>query len=852
MVTIHGQQQEDFSADNLSTIGQKKVTITLHYHRYDEDYSGWNLWVWLDGKNGRMVEFTDDRPFGQRATFEMEDPSGITRVGFIIRKSTDENDWASKRFDDRFITEFDENGHAEVWLMQGTERIFHHEEEINISPEIVSAKLNTWHDISVTTNLAFDWEHDNIDVSLSGATIQDISVSKDHHSSDHAHQMTIKTKESLSLHEKYKVTISHFGDCDVSYGNIVRTEKFDENFAYDGPLGALFTKEKTVFRLWSPVAQKAILVLYTKEGAKKAEYEMASGSCGTWHYEESGNLDGTVYMYKVMIDRNWQEAVDPYARAVTVNGEKGVVVDLARTNPPLWELPAPPLDQLEDAVIYELHIRDATIDHNSGVIHKGKYLGLTEPATVTPDGVKTGLDYFSDLGITHIQLLPIYDYWTIDEKELETPQYNWGYDPKHFNAPEGSYSINPFEPSTRIMELKKMIQAIHSKGMRVIMDVVFNHVYDVPCSSFHLLMPGYFFRFKKDGVLSNGTGVGNDTASERRMMRKFIVDSLVYWAKEYKIDGFRFDLMGIHDIDTMNEARKALNEVDPSIIMLGEGWDLPTALPSHLKASQANADKMPGIAHFNDSIRDHLKGNNFSDHDSGFVNGRSGYNYSIKQGITAGMYLPYDNMEYRCPSQVVNYVEAHDNHTLWDKLLLTNSGASQEDLKSMHKLASSIILLSQGIPFLHAGQEFMRTKNGDHNSYRSPDHINKLDWNRKAEFEQEVRYVKGLISLRKSNDVFRMKTKEEILSRLHFFPTDEHLIAYQLKASRDKGQYEEYVVIHNAHHHPVKFHLPSNGLWHILANSHQAGTEPLSMINRNQIEVSRLSTFVLAKPFRLR
>lgn len=844
MGTVHGNDKEGFSPGNQNTGGYTKVSITLHYRRHDGNYSGWNLWVWLEGQNGRMVEFVEESSYARTATFTMEDSNGINRVGFIIRKSTEHNDWASKRFDDRFITSFDDNAHAEVWLVQGIEKIYYH----NVTPSIISATLNKWHEIDVKTNLAFDWEHNNITVNLEGASIEEIHVSKDHGSSLLAHQLTIKTKEKLTLQADYRVAISHFGTCDVTYGSIVRTKQFNDEFAYNGTLGAIYTNERTLFRVWSPAAQKATLALYSNAEIKEPSlYPMEKGPNGTWSYDFNGDTHEMVYMFRVKIGKDWHEAVDPYAKAVTVNGEKGVVVDLLKTNPTNWALTKPPFQSIEDAIIYELHVRDASIDPNSGITHKGKFLGLTETNTTTSDGFKTGIDHIVDLGVTHVQLLPINDYWTVDETKNKSSQYNWGYDPKHFNAPEGSYSTDPFQPTSRIIELKKLIQTLHDHGIRVIMDVVYNHVYNVAQSNFHQLAPGYYFRYTKNGLLSNGTGVGSDTASERYMMRKFIVDSLVYWATEYNIDGFRFDLMGIHDIDTMNAARQALDEIDPSIIMLGEGWNLLTPLAEEKKANQLNADKMPRIAHFNDSIRDHLKGNNFFDQDRGFVNGRNGYNDQIKQGISAGMKVHYDRQRFITPNQVVNYVEAHDNHTLWDKLTLTNPGASIEDVKLMHKLATSIVLLSQGIPFLHAGQEFMRTKNGDHNSYRSPDKINMLDWDRKAEFLQEVEYVKGLITLRKFSEAFRMKSRQKIEDSMHFFPTEEHLIAYQLLIHSDVEAYSEYVVIHNAHQQAVLFNLNSVGPWHVLVNGYKAGIEPLSIIKRDRVEVPRLSTLVLTK-----
>ncbi|KIL52605.1 pullulanase [Jeotgalibacillus alimentarius] len=823
----------------------KEVTVTLHYHRYDNDYDGWNLWVWLEGEAGRMVEFSQEDSYGRVAVFTLQSPDEIKRVGFIIRKSTAEDDWAGKRFDDRFITSFDRSGKAEVWLMQGMERIYEQLNDVTVFPGIISAKIDKWDEITVLTNLSFDWKHDNLQVSLDGAEIKKVRAEKDHAGSDLANRLVIKTKNRLSLTKKYEVNISHFGYCEVTFGDIMRTKKFDQLFKYDGFLGADYSPEQTFFSVWSPPAQEAEVKISMDDQIHL--YKMQQADCGAWHLNLPGDWDGAQYLYRVRIGKEWRETQDPYAKAVSVNGMHSAVIDLKKTRPLSWKKSARTLASPVDAVIYELHIRDATIHPDSGTFNKGKYLGLAEEGTVTTHGFSTGLDYLAELGVTHIQLLPFFDYWTVDETKLDQPQYNWGYDPKHFNAPEGSYSTDPHNPALRIKELKTLIQAIHDRGMSVIMDVVYNHVYDVSRSPFHQLVPGYYFRYAKNGKLSNGTGVGNDTASERAMMRRFIVDSLVYWATEYQIDGFRFDLMGIHDVETMIAARKALDEVSPSIIMLGEGWDLQTALPDHLKANQHQAGQMKGIAHFNDALRDHLKGNTFSKQDNGFINGRIGMRYHLLQGVSAGMKVPYDRKTFTSPEQVVNYAEAHDNHTLWDKISFTSPNASMSDHKRMHRLATSIVLLSQGIPFLHAGQEFMRTKFGVENSYRSPDDINKLDWHRREEFSQTVQYVKGLIKLRKGHPAFRMRTKEEVIEHMHFHPTDERLIAYDLIA--DRGPYERYAVIHNAHGSPIKYHLDSEGPWHVLSDGIQADSKPLSVLRSDLVNVSRHSTCVLALPF---
>ncbi|MDZ5713196.1 type I pullulanase [Jeotgalibacillus haloalkalitolerans] len=823
----------------------KEVTVTLHYHRYDHDYEGWNLWVWLEGETGHMVEFSEEDSYGKTAVFALQSTEEIKRVGFIIRKSTEENDWAGKRFDDRFITSFDPSGHAEVWLMQGMERIYENLNDVTVFPGIISAKIDKWDEISVLTNLSFDWEHDNLHVALHGAEIKKVRVEKDNAGSDLANRLVIKTKNRLSLTKQYQVNLSHFGYCDVTFGDIMRTKKFDQTFKYDGFLGSQYSPEQTSFCFWAPSARQAEIKLF--KNGEVFLFKMNHGECGTWHIDLAGDWEGAHYLYRVRIGKEWRETQDPYAKAVSVNGTRSAVVDLGKTNPASWKPVTRTLESPVDAVIYELHIRDATIHEDSGVFNKGKYLGLAEQGTVTAHGFSTGLDYLAELGVTHVQLLPFYDYWTVDETKLDQPQYNWGYDPKHFNAPEGSYSTDPTHHALRIKELKTLIQAIHDRGMSVIMDVVYNHVYDVARSPFHQLVPGYYFRYTRNGKLSNGTGVGNDTASERAMMRRFIVDSLVYWATEYQIDGFRFDLMGIHDVETMRAARSALDNIDPAIMMLGEGWDLQTALPDHLKANQYQADQMKGVAHFNDALRDHLKGNTFSKQDNGFINGRIGMRYHLLQGVSAGMKVPYDRKTFISPEQVVNYAEAHDNHTLWDKLCFTTPNANMSDHKRMHRLATSIILLSQGVPFLHAGQEFMRTKYGVENSYRSPDEINKLDWHRREEFNQTVNFIKGLIRLRKAHPAFRMRTKDDIVNQMHFHATDERLIAYDLTPA--EGRYERYTVIHNAHGGPVKYHLDSAGPWHILADGIHADSEPLGVLRSDVVEVSRHSTYVLALPF---
>ncbi len=816
------------------------IDVTIHYFRYDQQYQGWNLWVWPDGKDGHEIAFTDEDEFGKIAKLTVSDEEGIKKLGFILRQSKGGDAWANREFNDRFITKFNEDGTAEIWITQGVERVYYDVSQIDRTPKIVSAKIDKMNEITIETNFPFSLNDGKFaGFTLGGVQIKEIQAYKENETT--TNRVKIITKDNLDLKKTYKISKQLFGTADVEMGAAIRSEEFDTLFYYDGnDLGNVYAKKKTAFRLWAPTASEAKLVTYDNwDDQVGKEITMKQAKKGTWKLEIQGNQDGLIYTYKVKIGDKWTEAVDPYARAVTVNGDKGVVVDLTSTNPKNWSTKKPALKKAEDAIFYELHIRDLSIQAESGIKHKGKYLGVTELGTKSPQGVKTGLSHIKDLGVTHVQFIPMYDYHTVDETKLDVPQYNWGYDPKNYNAPEGSYSTNPYEPKVRIKEVKQMVQALHKQNLRVVMDVVYNHMYSVSESNFHQLVPGYYFRYNEDGTLANGTGVGNDTASERKMMRKFIVDSVTYWAKEYHLDGFRFDLMGIHDVETMNEIRKALDKIDPSIIVIGEGWDLNTPLAAEKKANQKNAAAMPRIAHFNDRIRDGLKGSVFEERDAGFVNGKSGLEETIKNGI-AGKSMD----SYLDPEQVVTYIEAHDNHTLWDKLALTNPEASEVERKQMHKLASSIILTSQGIPFIHAGQEFMRTKGGDHNSYKSSDAVNQLDWKRKAEYYQEVEYMKGLIQLREKYPAFRLGTAEEVQQHLTFLEAPKNVIAYTLTSPEKKSK-TELTVVHNANKQAIHFSIPNKGKYSLLVNGQKAGTKALAKIQSNEITVPALSTFVL-------
>lgn len=821
-----------FSFQSVKAVSNSKTTeIIIHYKEKLGNTKDWNLWLWGENANGTSYEFTGEDEFGKYAKIKID--GDYNRVGFIVRT----NEW-EKDGGDRWIENI-KDGRAEVWILSGDEKVYNSKPSSDLS--IQKATIDSFHEITVTTNVPFHIKEKKIEIE--GIKIKNITP-YDINSGDITNKVKIITEQKIDLKQTYKVKIENLADTNTEIGKVIRSEEFDNLFYYGGnDLGNTYTPQHTKFRLWAPTASEAKLVTYKKWSDKiGAEINMQQDEKGTWTAELKGNQKGLFYTYKVKIGDKWTEAVDPYVRAASVNGDKGAVVNLEETNPKKWKAnKKPKFKNPEDAIIYELHVRDLSIQPESGIKQKGKYLGVTEKGTKGPEGVKTGLDHIKDLGVTHVQFLPIFDYASVNEETLNEPQYNWGYDPKNFNVPEGSYSTNPYEPTVRITELKQMVQTLHDNNLRVVMDVVYNHMYNAAESNFHKLVPGYYYRYNEEGTFANGTGVGNDTASERKMMRKFMIDSVTYWAKEYNLDGFRFDLMGIHDYETMNEIRKAVNQIDPSIILHGEGWDLNTPLAAELKANQKNAEKMKGIAHFNDNIRDGLKGSVFEEKENGFINGKENMEDRIKKGITAGIDYDTNSSTYQDPEQVLTYVEAHDNHTLWDKLELTNSGDNEEVRKQMHKLSSSILLTSQGIPFLHAGQEFMRTKYGDHNSYKSPDSINQMDWLRRATFNNEVDYMKGLIELRKKYSAFRMTSAEQIKKHVSFIDAPKNTVAYIIEGNK----HEYFTVAHNANREAVEITLPSKGPWKVLVDGKQAGSKPLYVVHDNKIKVPALSSIVL-------
>ncbi len=635
------------------------------------------------------------------------------------------------------------------------------------------------------------------------------------------------------------------------------TEAFEKEYTYTGKdLGAVWTKDKTTFRVWAPTAEKVFVHLYASgmAGAKDliGRLPMQKERQGTWTAEKEGDVNGIYYTYQVTVGGKTAEACDPYARAAGAGGTRAMVLDLSSVNPAGWEEDCDPNagKSVTDAVIYELHLRDLSMDKSAGIRYAGKFLGLTEKGTKTLSGIPTGLDHIKELGITHLHLLPVCDYGSVDETRPDIPQFNWGYDPVNVNVPEGSYATDPYHGEVRVKEMKQMVRELHKNGISVIMDVVYNHVYDAEKFCFNLLVPGYFCRTDEDGRYSNGSLCGNDTATERSMVRKYIVDSVVYWADEYHIDGFRFDLVGLIDTETINTVIAEVHKKHPNVIFYGEGWTMDTVLTKegYLLTTQLNASETPEFAFFSDTFRDALKGSVFKASEPGFVSGAPGLEETIQQCF---MGMPF---WCKSPTQTVNYTSCHDNYTLMDRISLSMPDTSFERKIQMNKLAAAIYLLAEGIPFFQAGEEMLRVRRDRsgtvvENAYDSPDEINCLKWDMldKKEYYEVYQYYKGLIAFRKAHGVLRLREADEVKS--HVLPvggTEKNVAAFRILGGINGETAEEMFVVFNARRKKTKVSLPE-GTWKVYINGEKSGTKALAAGVSGCVEIASISAEVLIK-----
>lgn len=603
-----------------------------------------------------------------------------------------------------------------------------------------------------------------------------------------------------------------------------------------------FAADKTVFRLNSPY--KTTLRIYKDgEGGKPMKtVKMKSKGDGVWEAVVKGNLNGLFYTF----DTGNGECPGLFAKAVGVNGNRGAVVNMPSTDPEGWnEDSRPALASPADLVIYELHHRDFSIDPSSGLGNKGKFLALTDPKAI---------EYLKRLGVNAIHILPSFDYASVDETRLDTPQYNWGYDPKNYNVPEGSYSTDPYSPTVRIKEFKQMVQALHRAGIRVILDVVYNHTFDIKNSNFQRVNPDYFYRKTADGKYSDGSGCGNETASEKALMREYMLESVKYWVNEYHIDGFRFDLMGVHDIVTMNDIRAAVDQIDPSIYIYGEGWSAGScAYPTDKLAMKANTRQLNSIGAFCDDMRDALRGPFSDDHKGGFLAGMPDMEESLKFGIVGAISHPQIDMKRvnyskeawtNSPTQMVSYVSCHDDLCLTDRLRSSIPGITEDELIRLDLLAQTAVLTSQGVPFILCGEEMLRDKKGIHNSFKSPDSINHLDWNNLKRYPQVFDYYSGLIALRKSHPAFRLANADLVRKHLSFLDAPKGVVAFSLNDNAGGDSWRDIIVILNANKQPTDINVPE-GEYTVVVDNGKVNVNGLGSITGQKATVGGQQAMVI-------
>ena len=860
------------------------IELRVHYYRPDGDYSNWEVHMW----NG-VESLSSTRKFADE-TVEHEgkqwkvatyyaDASDVW-VGFIIKTPS----WTKDPDGDRHIDISDVTGGVvNVYAVSGSalNDFVTDKSQATLGAKVTSAIYN-YKDSTITVTVSYPLENATVDTFRLEGPDGQMTISAIEVIDEYNYKLTYE-----GIIDELNVYTLYYNDvpCVVTIPNTYSTSEFEAENTYTGSdLGATWTPESTTFRLWAPTAAKVLVNLYTagEGGDKISEVEMTKDVNGTWIATVEGDLNGTYYTYSVTRKGETVEACDPYARTTGVNGNRAMVINLDSTDPIGWENDTyVTQDNYTDAVIWELHVRDFSIDETSGMVNKGKYLAFTEQGTTVPGTeIKTGVDYMVDLGVNYVHLLPVYDINSVDET---TGGYNWGYDPKNYNVPEGSYSTDPYNGAVRVNEFKQMVQSLHNQGIGVIMDVVYNHVADAGNFCFNQIVPGYFSRIHDDGSYQSNSGCGNDTASERAMVSKYIVDSVLYWNQEYHIDGFRWDLVGLIDYETINAVMEEVHKVNPDIIFYGEGWEMCSwttkdegewaSDPYSKKMTIQPNDKLVAteagvFAFFNDTIRNVIHGGVFTATDKGFVCG----NLSKSTMWTViDSYMGYSSWgsngeRVDTPLQTVNYASCHDNYTLFDNftvdaldedgLVLTAENAEIVAYRAVkyNNLAAAYYITAQGVPFIHAGEEMLRSKPSsdaqgnfvfDHNSYSSGDGVNSFKWGQLANElnAASYNYYKGLIAFRKAHPALRMTEQAEILATMESLSTDSYnLIAILNKGGN--GEEAEILTILNVGGY-TDYTLPE-GKWNVYVNGTTAGTEIIETVE-GTITIPSTTAMILVK-----
>ncbi len=816
--------------------GHNQITF---YWKTPNSIESCDIWCWWGDTPGKGYVM---HPWGLGGKVVINVPEGINEVGFIVRTSCSEpggTSWGSATKDgtdtDRFAT------------IEGEETfVYLKSEDANqyISNDggitLIMAKKFTLAEIKDFREIKYNITPKK---SISKEQVKVYDGDRELAIKKIASGGIIELEEDLDLTKSYRVEIKGFGSKNAIPIGIFDSKTFIEKYTYDGDdLGATINGDTTTFKLWAPTASMVNLNLFASghEGDAYEKIEMTKGDRGVWyHTAKCGH--GTYYTYTVTTSAGTQEAVDPYAKSAGLNGNRGMVVDLSRTNPEGWGAEfSTGINSYSDAIIWEVHVRDFS-NKIASSNYKGKYLAFTERGLVNEHGQAVGVDYLVNLGVTHVHLLPVYDYATVDEASPHD-EFNWGYDPKNYNVPEGSYSTDPYNGEVRIREYKEMVKALHEAGIGVVMDMVYNHTHDAN-SSFNKIVPYYYYRYTSTGVNTSASGCGNDTASERYMYGKFMVDSVKYWASEYDLDGFRFDLMGLHDLATMQKVEAAVHTVNPEAIIYGEGWTMGATIDGSKMANQSNIQDITitnnavgAIAVFNDVIRDGLKGSVFEKKSQGYINGKGAANLAkVMFGIKGGnaMSQGWSVKDAR----VVNYMSAHDNNTLWDKLELSNGATPIETRLAMNRLGATILMASKGMAFFQAGEEMLRTKGGDENSYRSSDEINNIDWSvldgESIQYEMML-YYKHLIDVRKTYDIFTNNS-----AKITETKTTNGRVAVLFEDEIDG----KALLISNPTSADMTYEL--DGEWFMVVNGKDAFTEPTSC--KGKLTVPPYSAIILIK-----
>ncbi len=861
------------------------TNLVVHYYRYDGDYAGFNIWLWEyqpSSLGGIQHDFNNTDVDEHGAYIEIDltaDYPTATTLGIIVK----EGGWDGYREPggDRYIvltTAEEINGTVHAYLVQGDLNIGTSQADLdNDIPDyrakVLSASFDTDYTIDVNLthipDLGYELYENNTMIKSGAVTSTSFTISG----------LTVDLTKSYSV--KIKFDTEWQPSRTVSLSRLYDTEDFENQFTYDGELGVIKEGSNTTFRLWAPLSDAVAVNIYAQghpeyddQGNEHEDLTplavepMERIGNGAWEVTVTEDYDAMYYTFTVNNAGVINEVVDPYAYSTGANGMRGMIVNFEDTNPAGWTYDDRPdtIMSMTDYIIYELHVRDLTT-HSSWDgpdAYRGTFMGLTVGGTTYTNDedvtVTTGLDHLDELGVNAVQLLPIFDFGYVDEVEMALdPNYdntfNWGYMPYNFNTLEGSYSTNPFDGAKRITEFKEAVMAFTERDIRIIMDVVYNHTGESDTSNFNEIVPGYYHRLNNDGTFSNGSGTGNETASDRSMMRKFMVDSTVFWATEYNLSGFRFDLMALHDVETMNAISEALHAIDDTIVIYGEPWNGgSTPLSNTIAANKDNISELNEVGAFNDNVRDGIKGSVFNVGDEGWVQGvgQSSFTNNVKYGIVGGIDYNGLNVDawHLSPTKTINYVSAHDNNTLHDKLRLTH--VRGDELIAEQIQANAIILTSEGIPFLHAGAEFMRSKPDgaggyDENSYESPDSVNQLRWDRKADYVQVFEYYKTLIAIRKAYSHFRIDTAAGIQARLSFLDTSDNIEGIAYKIAGETGE-PEVIVIHSGHPNSgiVSVQLTAGKTYRILSNPLTADLYGVEKIS-NMAYVVSSSTMILVE-----